>query len=310
MYDFMILGGDERQVYLRNIMSGQGYTVKSCLLTDNNICSGKHTQKQHFTDSCSGQKKPRMVKDIIDTLEEKDKILNEIGQAKALLAPIPLAAGNGILNSKAGKAEITLDEMYDNMVKGQYLFAGCIPKWFELKCTKKGCICFDYMEDEAIAVSNAVATAEGIIAEAVMKYKGNLHGTHCLVLGFGRCGRVLADKLKGLSAKVSICIRKTSDEAWAESLGYRAVNLKKLKDSIGKFPVIFNTIPKQVIDREVLANVRKDVQIFDIASAPGGVDYDAAGRMGINAGLYPSLPGKYSPDASAKILSEAVKRVI
>ena len=39
---------------------------------------------------------------------------------------------------------------------------------------EKGVSCYDYMEEETIAVKNAVATAEGAIAEAISFFGGDL----------------------------------------------------------------------------------------------------------------------------------------
>ena len=54
---------------------------------------------------------------------------------------------------------------------------------------------------------NAVATAEGAIAEAVLHSDGTLHGAACLVIGFGRVGLALAQRLRGLSAHVTVAAR-------------------------------------------------------------------------------------------------------
>ena len=61
------------------------------------------------------------------------------------------------------------------------------------------------MKDESIAVFNAVATAEGAILEAMLHKQTNIHHSRTLVLGYGRCGKVLSEKLKGLSAHVTVC---------------------------------------------------------------------------------------------------------
>lgn len=310
MYDFLILGGDERQAYLKEILSEQGYTVEGDLIAADAGIMPACSKLCEPVIQGENLQRTGLVEKIINSIGDKEKVFEDIKAAQAILAPVPFLNKAGKLNHRAGNIDISPDEIYEGMHPGEYLFAGCIPEWFMLKCAKREIRCYDYMKDEAVAVSNAVATAEGIIAEAVMKYKGTLHGCKCLVTGFGRCAKVLADKLKGMNAHVSICVRKNTDEVWAESMGYSAFNFHELERNIESFPVIFNTVPKKVFDRELLAKMRKNVMIFDIASAPGGVDYDVAERMGIEAAIYPSLPGKYSPEASARILASAVKRVM
>jgi dipicolinate synthase subunit A len=54
------------------------------------------------------------------------------------------------------------------------------------------------MKDEKIVILNAIATAEGTIMEAIRSSDQNLHGSNCIELGYGRCAKVLAQKLKAL----------------------------------------------------------------------------------------------------------------
>lgn len=54
---------------------------------------------------------------------------------------------------------------------------------------------------------------------AVLHSPYRLHGAPCLVIGYGHIGRVLANKLHGLSARVTVAARRPSDRAAAEALG-------------------------------------------------------------------------------------------
>ncbi len=48
------------------------------------------------------------------------------------------------------------------------------------------------MKMNDVAILNAVATAEGAIAEAIKRSIINIHQSNCLVLGYGRCAQILA----------------------------------------------------------------------------------------------------------------------
>ena len=50
-------------------------------------------------------------------------------------------------------------------------------------------------------------TAEGAIQLAMEELPITLHGARVLVIGYGRLGRVLADRLAGLKARVSVAAR-------------------------------------------------------------------------------------------------------
>ena len=134
----------------------------------------------------------------------------------------------------------------------------------------------------------------------------NLHGSHCLVLGYGRCGRVLASKLKGLSAHVTICARGEIARSQGEADGFECMSFTELSRHILRFDYIFNTVPAIILKNDVLKRISRDACIVDIASFPGGVDKKAAKELGICSYLCPSLPGIYAPKSSGIRLAEKV----
>ena len=92
----------------------------------------------------------------------------------------------------------------------------------------------------------------------------------------------------------------------AHCMGYDTCLLKELGAVIGESDFIFNTIPSLVLDTALANQVQENAAVIDIASAPGGVDFQALERRNIRARLCPGLPGRYSPLSSALILYEAV----
>lgn len=181
-----------------------------------------------------------------------------------------------------------------------------IPEAFRQECDERGIRCYDYMKDESIAVFNAVATAEGAILEALFHKDTNIHRSNTLVLGYGRCGMVLAQKLKGLSAFVTVCGKSPVELARAEAMGMEILSLDCLAEKAGNFEYIYNTIPALVLEEGILAKMQKDALIIDIASGKGGVDYQAAERLDVEALHCLGLPGKYAGKISAKRLAEYV----
>lgn len=192
--------------------------------------------------------------------------------------------------------------------QGQLCFGGVLPEEFADRCREKGVRCFDFMKEETIAVYNTVATAEGAIAEAICGGEGNLYGADCLVLGFGRCGRTLCDRLKGLSARVSAASLREEELSWADVLGMQPVRLAELDGRLQEYKYIFNTIPKRIFDRELLQKTRQDVLLIDIASGEGGIDYQAARELSRKALHCLGLPGKYSPASSAQCLAAFIMK--
>jgi len=137
-----------------------------------------------------------------------------------------------------------------------------------------------------------------------------LHNCKCLVTGYGRIGKILAHRLYGMGAIVSCSARQHKDIAWIKAYGYDAKNTKDLKDYIHEYTAIFNTIPGKIFTRDVLRDVRNDAIIIDLASKPGGVDFEAAKELGINVIWALSLPGKVAPATAGKILKDTIVNII
>ena len=121
-----------------------------------------------------------------------------------------------------------------------------------------------------------------------------------------RCAAILADRLKGMGARVTVAGRNASRLVPAHCMGYDTCLLKELGAVIGESDFIFNTIPSLVLDAALANQVQENAAVIDIASAPGGVDFQALERRNIRARLCPGLPGRCSPLSSALILYEAV----
>ena len=204
------------------------------------------------------------------------------------------------------KGIVNIRELSRHLRKRHRVFGGVISDAFRQECDERGILCFDFMKDESIAVFNAVATAEGAILEALAHKDTNIHGSKSLVLGYGRCGKVLAQKLKGLSADVTVCGNNLIELASAETMGMEPLLLSRMEECIGEFEYIYNTIPAVVLPDALLARVRKDALIIDIASGKGGVDDKAAEALKLRCLHCLGLPGKYAGRISAKGLTEYV----
>lgn len=227
-----------------------------------------------------------------------------VKNAQNLILPIPMHKG-GNLNLRS-ECAYHVKEVTGYMRKGQKVYAGCIPRECRELMSHKGVTYFDYMDQKEITIYNSIATAEGMIAEAISVYPENLHGKQALILGYGVCGKTLAHKLTGLDVRVCICARNETALMEANSYGMETMPFSKLSENIGGYSLIFNTIPAKVVTKEVLHKVNKQAIIFDIASYPYGIDLDAAKALSIHTEICMSLPAKYAPVSSSDILTKFI----
>ena len=161
-----------------------------------------------------------------------------------------------------------------------------------------------YARREEYQIANAQLTAEGAIA--LLRPETGLSGAHVLLLGYGRIARLLARELQKAGALVTAAARSAEQRAWAEAEGIEALPLDALSDALDRFDVIIGTIPAPVLTEPLLALVRKDALLLELASAPGGIDAAAAHERGLRYIRAPGLPAKYAPERAAVILRDAV----
>ncbi len=260
-----IFGGDQRQVYTANAFLQMGYYVYSYKIA---------ASIQHA--NCTE----------LHSLEELFQI------CRLLVGPVPLT----------NHSELTVSNLAVLLTKEHFLIGGVIPSDLTELCNHEGIHYYDLMKNEKIAILNSVATAEGTIMEAIQNSEINLHGSNCLVLGYGRCAKVLAQKLTGIHAGVTVAARSEEALAYAEASGLQTIHLSDIEVLLPTYDFIFNTIPALILDKRHLQLVKQDVTIIDIASAPGGIDYEYALQKNLKAKLCLGLPGKVAPKTSADIL--------
>lgn len=269
---FGILGGDGRQIALAESIASDGYTVYAFGF-----------DKAEF----SG-----MVK--------KAGLLETVAQCENIILPLPVTADGNHLKMEYGGESVALDDSFAGLLRGRRVFGGMTEKLFKTSSLWSSISTFDYYAQEEFAVRNAVPTAEGALETAMHEYPGTVHGSRCLVTGFGRLSKMIAWMLRGIGAGVTVSARKQSDLAWIESYGYSPVLTDRIGE--GEYDIIFNTVPARIFSRCVLSRMPCRPLLIDLSSPPGAVDLKAAEETGIRVIRALSLPGKVAPKAAAEII--------
>ncbi|NLY43612.1 MAG: dipicolinate synthase subunit DpsA [Clostridiaceae bacterium] len=281
--NFALIGGDMRQVKMANSLLKDGYAVK--VFGFNNIELG-------------------------DNITQASSVQEAIEQANVIVAPLPCSLDNETINAPFCNEKIYINDLFKQMTKNQLFVGGKISDKI-LKLSKVYNIyTVDYFEREELMVLNAIPTAEGAIQIAMEELPITLHNSNCLVLGFGRIGKILSKMLAGIGANVTVEARKYEDLAWIKSYGYNGIHLNDLRNYISQFDVIFNTVPSVILNMELLSNIKKDCLVIDLASKPGGVDFDMARDLGIKTIWALSLPGKVAPNTAGEIIKDTILNII
>ena len=71
-----------------------------------------------------------------------------------------------------------------------------------------------------------------------------------------------------------------------------------------------NTIPVQILDKSRLDLIKNDALIIDLASNPGGVDFEYAKSKDIKTIWALALPGKVAPVSSAEYIKTTIYNIL
>jgi dipicolinate synthase subunit A len=280
---FTIIGGDLRSVKLANTLQAEGNRVYIYGFNKAGFKLG---------------------------MEESKDLELAIDESDVIIGPIPCSNDGETINAPFHSEKIYINEVFKTMNKNQLFMAGKISEKIAHLSEVFNVYYIDLLEREEMSILNAIPTAEGAIQVAMEEMPITLHNSNSLVLGFGRIGKILAKMLHGIGANVFVEARKYSDIASIKSYSYKPVLLNELKSELGKMDVIFNTIPSVILDIELLSCLNKECLLIDLASKPGGVDFEKAKMLGIKTIWALSLPGKVAPVTAASFIKETVYNIL
>lgn len=280
--NFWVVGGDMRQAKLAELLSEDGHTVHTFAL----------------------ERSP----ELDGVLGAED--LGEAALADCVVLPLPVEGEGSLLNSPLSAGRHPLSKVFSAFRSGQVLCAGRVSPTADTLAVERGLILHDYFEREELAVANAVPTAEGAIQIALEEMPITLHAARVLVIGYGRVGKLTAHRFAALGAKVSVSARKFEDLAWAEAMGYGVEQTGNLVGWLCAYDLVVNTVPARVLSEKELKDLKPGCLVIDLASKPGGVDFDAAARLGVKAIWALSLPGKVAPVTAGKVIKNTIYNIL
>ena len=277
-----VVGGDQRQARLAQLLSQDGHTVYTYALD--------------------------LVQDLSGPIPQSSPL--SISLADCVILPLPVSQGEGLLNAPLSAGDHPLEDILDRLSPGQFLCGGRLDPQVQTLAQARGLILRDYFAREELAVANAVPTAEGAVQLAMEHLPITIHGARVLVVGFGRVGRLTAQRFQALGANVTVAARKYDQLAWAQAMGFGAEHLEQLKDFLCGCDLVINTVPARVLGREELEETKKDCLILDLASKPGGADLGAAGELGRTVIWCLSLPGKVAPVTAGAAIKTTIYNML
>ncbi len=202
---FAVIGGDMRQAKLAELLAADGHSV-STFAIDKIRLEGSVSQKT-------------LIREATD-------------DAACAIMPLPVTSREGMLNAPLSSGLHTTREILSVLRPDQVLCAGRIDETTHEMADTMGITLIDYLQREELAVANAVAAAEGQFSSSRRKTPITICHSRCLVIGFGRIGKILCHRLRGLGASVTATARNYADLAWIKAYGYEAEETGNIDGSL------------------------------------------------------------------------------
>ena len=282
---YLVLGGDLRNVKLAGMLADDGNKVYSF-----------------------GQERSDEVLDD-GRIEKCSSLKQALEKSQVIIAPVPFSGNSESINTPFSDERIMIDELLKNN-KSKIFISGSIKDDIKKKLDENYMQVVDIMKRDDLAILNTIATAEGTIEVAIKNTDKILQGSRVLVLGFGRVGKIVANKFSKLSAIVTCAARKVSDLAWIKAYGYNSLNINDMLYDLNEFDIIINTVPQTIIKERELKHMDSEVLLIDLASTPGGIDGKMATSMGLKFIWALALPGRIAPSSSAKFIKDTVYNIL
>lgn len=275
--NYVIIGGDKRQKYLKEYLLKQGLQVESY--------------------------------GLYDWDDDSERLKTLVTNNSIIILPLPVSKTGKTVFMPFSKRELPFQRVVGLLNETNVVFGGMISQELKEMLSKQNIPFYDYYDSEFVSV-NAYLTAFGALKIILEHIDFALPEGNFAITGFGRVGREMAQVLKSLSCNVTVFARSESALSEAKLHGCKAEKLNSLAKEVNTFDIIINTIPKIVIDEKVLKNIKPSCKIIELASAPFGADGEEAAKYSVDVIKAPGLPGKYTAKTAGELIGEKIVKIL
>lgn len=234
----------------------------------------------------------------------KEAILN----SNYVIFPIPISIDKQKINAPFSSSDIIINDTLISYLKNKVVFGGIISPLYKI-VNKSNFNLIDYYLKENFLIPNAILTSQGAIEIALKNGDISLFNSNCLVIGYGRIGKILSKFLDNLGANITISARNPLDIEMAKTQNFKTINISKI-NNIFNFDIIFNTVPALILNEKNLKFLKNTKLIIDLSSIPGGIDKTYAKKLNLNVIHALAIPGKYFPKSAGEIIANSIYSII
>lgn len=193
-------------------------------------------------------------------------------------------------------------ETFANMPYGSTIFGyakNLQPELLETRKLSYACL----SDDEKFIEENNYLTA--VAMKQLLESRFGSANQKILIIGYGK----LTAQLERVLTEAELHILNFNHHKADEIKKKYGCQAYFEKTELSDFPVIINTIPKQVIGTKELKKLSNQNAIYELASPPYGFDFGKLDTRKFDYRIEAALPGRFFPKQAAKAVFECMKRV-
>lgn len=216
-------------------------------------------------------------------------------ESDVIVVPIPFSRDQKNIYTKYFVEEVAVDSFINHLTKTHLIIGGPFSATETKKIKDQGAKLIDITALETFKLMNAIPTAEGVISEVIIKLDQTIHNSLALVLGYGYCGKRIAQSIKCLGGSVEIYTENSLEKRAIVSDGYKRAQISQ---NIS-YDYTINTIPKVILSQN---EIDSKMLFIDITEAyTWESDFFVKMR---------GIPGRFSPRTAGVIISELLNDLI
>ncbi|TDQ39697.1 dipicolinic acid synthetase subunit A [Aureibacillus halotolerans] len=250
--------------------------------------------------------------DTVDTSAVKKSWQTaDLSNTDAVLLPVSGIQLNGTIESMFSneRVELSLEALKQTPAHCK-VFTGIANDTLVKLCHAANRTLIPILDRDDVAIFNSIPTAEGAVMMVIQNTDYTIHSSKVAVLGWGRTGITVARTFHALGANVFVGARSSSHLARIEETGYTSFHTSDMQAHLNDVNICINTIPDQMLTKDILQTMSTNTLIIDLASKPGGTDFKYAEELGLKAILAPGLPGIVAPKTAGQILAKILSQLL
>lgn len=242
---------------------------------------------------------------IAETLEQRGYTVIKVVKSEDLcfdmdILVLPIRGINESCIMKLQNTVLNFNEFFKNAKKELVIYSGVNCQFLE----KLPFHVIHLLSDEDIINYNAKLTAQGLLIDLLLNIHSSIDEIAIDIIGYGHCGKAIYKLLSSINPNVRVISRRNLSEY--ENSPVNTLMFEEYLQQEEYADVLINTVPAMMINEKIISKLDKNTLLLDIATAPGGIDFDCATKYHLQALLLPALPSKYVWKSAGRILGERI----